>query len=50
MRGEELAEFAAGRYAAAAIRVRRWDDAAKDPQAQPPPFGHFAGVLRGLAR
>ncbi len=50
MRGAELAEFAADRYAAAAIRVRRWDDAAKDPQAQAPPLEHFTDVLRALAR
>jgi gamma-butyrobetaine dioxygenase len=50
MRGAELAEFAAGPYAQAAIRVRRWDDLAKDPRAQAPPFAHFAGVLRALAR
>ena len=50
MQGTELAEFEANRYSAAAIRVRRWDDAAKDPGAQVPPFGHFASVLRALAR
>jgi len=50
MRGRELAEFAGHRFAEAAIRVRRWDDAAKDPQATPPPFDHFVGVLEALAR
>jgi gamma-butyrobetaine dioxygenase len=50
MQGAELAEFEANRYSAAAIRVRRWDDAAKDPRAQVPPFDHFASVLRALAR
>jgi gamma-butyrobetaine dioxygenase len=50
MRGRELAEFAGHPFAEAAIRVRRWDDAAKDPQAEPPPFDHFAGVLMALAR
>lgn len=50
MQGAELAEFEAYPYAAAAIRVRRWDDAAKDPEAKPPPFSHFAGRLRALAR
>jgi len=50
MQGAELTEFEANRYSAAAIRVRRWDDAAKDPRARVPPFGHFAGVLRALAR
>jgi predicted HD phosphohydrolase len=50
MQGAELAEFEANRYSSAAIRVRRWDDAAKDPQARVPPFEHFVPVLRALAR
>jgi phosphonate degradation associated HDIG domain protein len=50
MHGAELAEFAAGRYAQAAIRVRRWDDLAKDPGAEAPPFDHFAPALRALTR
>ena len=50
MRGRELAEFARNRYAEEAIRMRRWDEAAKDPRAEPPPFDHFAPVLRALAR
>ena len=50
MHGAELAEFAAHPYAAAAIQVRRWDDAAKDPRAEVVPFDHFAPVLQALAR
>jgi gamma-butyrobetaine dioxygenase len=50
MQGAELAEFEAQPYAEAAVRVRRWDDAAKDPEAKPPPFSHFENVLRALAR
>jgi gamma-butyrobetaine dioxygenase len=50
MQGAEIAEFEAGRYAAAAVRVRRWDDAAKDPGVHAPPFSHFESVLRALAR
>jgi phosphonate degradation associated HDIG domain protein len=50
MRGSELAEFTANRYAQAAVQVRRWDDAAKDPDARPPALAHFANVLRALAR
>jgi phosphonate degradation associated HDIG domain protein len=46
----ELAEFEANQYAAAAVQVRRWDDAAKDPDARPPALDHFANVLRALAR
>ena len=50
MQDAELAEFEANQYAAAAVRVRRWDDAAKDPGAQVPPLRHFENVLRTLAR
>lgn len=50
MQGAELAEFEAQPYAEAAVRVRRWDDAAKDPGAQVLAFGHFENVLRALAR
>ncbi|MGO9082331.1 MAG: phosphonate degradation HD-domain oxygenase [Streptosporangiaceae bacterium] len=44
----EFAEFEANLHAAAACRVRRWDDAAKDPDAVTPPFDHFRPVLRRL--
>jgi gamma-butyrobetaine dioxygenase len=50
MQGTELAEFKASRHAAGACRVRRWDDAAKDPSAPVPPFDRFRPVLRRLAR
>ena len=50
MQGSELAAFEASPYAAAACRVRRWDDAAKDPQATVPGFDHFRPLLRRLAR
>ena len=50
MRGPEFAEFEANPYAAAACRVRRWDDAAKDPRAPTPSFDHFRPVLRRLVR
>jgi phosphonate degradation associated HDIG domain protein len=50
MQEAELAEFEANRYAAAAVQVRRWDDAAKDPGAWAPALDHFADVLRALAR
>jgi gamma-butyrobetaine dioxygenase len=49
MHGAEIAEFEATPYAAAAVQVRRWDDAAKDPAAAAPPFSHFESVLRALA-
>jgi gamma-butyrobetaine dioxygenase len=50
MRAEEVAEFEANPFAADACQVRRWDDAAKDPDAPVPPFHHFAPVLSSLAR
>jgi gamma-butyrobetaine dioxygenase len=37
-------------HAQAAISVRRWDDAAKDPAVTPPPFEHFRQLLSGIAR
>jgi gamma-butyrobetaine dioxygenase len=49
LRGAELARFEAMPHAAAACRVRRWDDAAKDPQAATPPLRHFDPLLRALA-
>ena len=50
MQGAELAAFEADPHARAAIRVRRWDDAAKDPAMRVPAFDHFAPVLRALVR
>ena len=50
MRAAELAEFAASRYAQDACRLRRWDDAAKDPAADAPPFEHFKWLLARLVR
>lgn len=48
LQGAELAEFEANPYALDAIRVRRWDDAAKDPDAEVPGLVHFEPLLRGL--
>jgi phosphonate degradation associated HDIG domain protein len=50
MRPEEIAAFEASPYASAACQVRRWDDQAKDPDADVPPFEHFAALLAALAR
>jgi gamma-butyrobetaine dioxygenase len=50
MNDEQAADFAARPYAQAACRLRRWDDAAKDPSAQPPPFDHYRRLLEGLVR
>lgn len=50
MQRAELAEFEANWYAAAAIRLRRWDDMAKDPAVQVPGFDHYTATLRAVAR
>ena len=50
MQGAELEEFTASPYAADAVRVRRWDDQAKDPQAGAPEFSHFRPLLSNLLR
>ena len=49
MTGPEAREFAAHPYAADAVRVRRWDDQAKDPLAEVPDFDHFRPLLDKLA-
>jgi gamma-butyrobetaine dioxygenase len=41
-------EFERRPHAQAAIAVRRWDEAAKDPTAATPPFEHFRGLLQTL--
>jgi gamma-butyrobetaine dioxygenase len=45
MSDAEARAFSARAQAAAAIAVRRWDDAAKDPAAPTPAFGHFEQLL-----
>jgi phosphonate degradation associated HDIG domain protein len=47
---EESAEFAGRPYASDAIRVRRWDDLAKDPAALTKPLSAYCELLRTLAR
>jgi gamma-butyrobetaine dioxygenase len=44
----EAAAFAAGPYAAGAVAVRRWDEAAKDPEADVPGFAAYRPLLEGL--
>jgi gamma-butyrobetaine dioxygenase len=46
----ETAEFEASAWCTAALRLRRWDDAAKDPAARVPAFGYYQPLLRTLAR
>jgi gamma-butyrobetaine dioxygenase len=50
MQEAELADFEENPHAAAACRVRRWDDAAKDPEAPAPAFDHFRPLLDRLIR
>ena len=45
----EAREFEASQYAADAVRVRRWDDQAKDPAAVVPGFGHYRPLLAELS-
>lgn len=39
--GREAEEFASHIYAMEAVKLRRWDDLAKDPGARTPPLKHF---------
>jgi predicted HD phosphohydrolase len=41
----EQVAFRQGPYAAAAVSLRRWDDAAKVPGLATPPFEHFRSYL-----
>ena len=50
MNAAERARFEANAYAHDALRLRRWDDAAKDPAARPPAFGYYQPMLRHLLR
>src|ERR1700733_3084813 len=48
MSAAEAAAFEALPQAAAAVAVRRWDEEAKDPDADTPEFGHFRPPLSRL--
>lgn len=48
MSEEEALAFEAEPYSSEAVRLRRWDDAAKDPDAQAPAFARFAPMLERL--
>ena len=50
MNDEEVAAFEAEPYAADAVRLRRWDDAAKDPDLSVPAFDHHRQRVALLAR
>lgn len=46
---EEAHFFIRIAHAEDAVRLRRWDDAAKDPAAQTPDLAHFAAIARRIA-
>ncbi|MFF5210734.1 phosphonate degradation HD-domain oxygenase [Streptosporangium sp. NPDC000396] len=50
MSPREVAEFEAEPYAQDAVRLRRWDDEAKDPGREVPPFTDYAALLHSLIR
>jgi predicted HD phosphohydrolase len=41
MSADELEQFRANPYHAEAVRLRRYDEAAKDPRAKTPDFDHY---------
>jgi gamma-butyrobetaine dioxygenase len=50
MSEQEVAAFQSEPYAVDAVRLRGWDDAAKDPTRTVPPFDHYRGRIALLAR
>jgi [1-hydroxy-2-(trimethylamino)ethyl]phosphonate dioxygenase len=50
MNEAEIQAFEANPYAADAVRLRRWDDLAKDPEAVTPPIEAFADDLNAGLR
>jgi gamma-butyrobetaine dioxygenase len=50
MTAAEVAAFEALPGVQDAVRVRRWDDAAKEPDIEPPPFAYFSALLGELLR
>ena len=47
---EEAGRFMTQPFAAEAVRLRRYDDAAKVPGKTTPPLAHFMGMAQALAR
>ena len=48
MNADDVAEFEGSPYAKDAVALRRWDEAAKDPDLQVPGFDHFRALLESL--
>ena len=45
---DAIRAFEATPHAAAAVRLRRWDDAGKRPGRRVPPFGSFGGLVSAV--
>ncbi len=50
MSGAEVAEFESNPFCEDAVRLRKWDDAAKDPNANTPDLQHYRSVLEQASR
>lgn len=50
MSPDDVAAFEANPFAQEAIRLRRWDDAAKVPGLDTPSLSHYAGYLNQVAQ
>ena len=50
MSSDEIAAFESLPHAQAACRLRRYDDAGKDPDADTPPLESYRGLLGSLLR
>ncbi|MBS2546597.1 HD domain-containing protein [Catenulispora sp. NL8] len=50
MSAEEVAAFEADPHSADAVRLRRWDEAAKEADADDPGFEHYRELLASLVR
>ena len=48
MSSDEAAAFIARPFAEDAVRLRRWDDFAKDPKRATPPLEHFLTIAAGV--
>jgi predicted HD phosphohydrolase len=48
MSPEEMQEFAATPFLDDILQVRRWDDLAKDPLQETPPFSYYQPILKRL--
>ena len=49
MSDQELLEFKSNPYWQDAIRLRIWDDLAKEPEAETPPLDHYRIILEQVS-